>query len=153
MPHHKKYKFIACFLLLVFSVSTIAGFACSIGVDMGYNTKHHATQQATSRQHEHCLGNTKKNTHSPSSKASPTQILNVPDDCCSGQVSNFAQLDKAVTYNNLLLSVPIFSNGILSNFFLTKNQTTPVNSVFQFVRRNCIPNDTDIRIVIQSFQI
>lgn len=153
MLHHKKYKFIAAFLLLVFSVSTIAGFACSIGVDMGYNTNHHAAEKVTNNQHEHGA-HIKKDAHSHHASPIPvTQISNVPDDCCSGQVSNFAQLDKAVAYNNLLLSVPIISTGILSNFFLTKNQTEPVNSVFQFVRRSCIPNDTDIRIAIQSFQI
>ena len=31
----------AALLLLVFGLNTIIGFACAVGVDMGFNTSHH----------------------------------------------------------------------------------------------------------------
>jgi hypothetical protein len=37
----------AAFLLVVFSINTVVGFACAVGLDMGFNTKHHEDEQAT----------------------------------------------------------------------------------------------------------
>jgi Cu/Ag efflux protein CusF len=31
----------AAFLIIVFSMNTVIGFACAIGLDMGFNSKHH----------------------------------------------------------------------------------------------------------------
>ena len=36
----------ALLLLIVFAINTVVGFACSVGVDMGFNTKHHNDEAA-----------------------------------------------------------------------------------------------------------
>lgn len=36
----------ASLLLTVFAINTVVGFACSVGVDMGFNTKHHGKEEA-----------------------------------------------------------------------------------------------------------
>lgn len=38
-PRAIQYK--ALFLLVTFSMNTVVGFACSMGVDMGFNSHHH----------------------------------------------------------------------------------------------------------------
>ena len=45
MMRRINYKIVAAFLLLVFSLNTIAGFACSVGIDLGYNSKHHPVHE------------------------------------------------------------------------------------------------------------
>jgi hypothetical protein len=140
---------------MVFSLNTVAGFACSIGVDMGYNTKHHESIEASHNKddkHE----TTHKHSHSHAHKNFAGAKLKAPnDDCCSGQVASFAQLDKSVVYNNLLLQTPVFLLAFTASFITnTTNDTgVAVNSKFQSFRRSCSIYDTDIRIAIQSFQI
>ncbi len=37
----------AAFLIGVFSLNTVIGFACAIGIDIGFNTAHHHDDEAT----------------------------------------------------------------------------------------------------------
>ena len=77
------------------------------------------------------------------------------DDCCSGQVNSFARMDKAVAYNNLLIKAPLLSPEAYTDFFAIQKEETglTVNSRFQFVRRSCFLNDTNIQLAIRRFQI
>lgn len=153
-PQHKN-RIKALFLLLVFSLNTVAGFACSVGVDMGYNTKHHepaSINEASS--HEHSAVH--KHNHEHSEELVGRQIIKSnSDDCCSNEVTKFMQLDKSVAQNHLLLQAPNFLLAFTSTFLLaSQNENSfAVNSKFQFVRRSCSLNHTSIRIAIQSFQI
>ena len=36
----------AALLLIIFSMNTVIGFACAIGIDMGFNTTHHHDEEA-----------------------------------------------------------------------------------------------------------
>ncbi len=47
MKKNRSIQLKAAFLLIVFSLNTIVGFACSLGLDMGYNSKHHGEETAT----------------------------------------------------------------------------------------------------------
>ena len=52
----------AALLLIVFSLNTVIGFACAMGVDMGFNTHHHDEEEATETTvHVHADG--KKHQH------------------------------------------------------------------------------------------
>ena len=51
----------AAFLLIVFVTNTIVGFACSMGLDMGFNSKHHSERGAEEVVHVHANG--KKHVH------------------------------------------------------------------------------------------
>lgn len=143
----------AIFLLMVFSLNTLAGFACSLGVDMGYNSEHHKhDKHAHEKGHKHELGHSHGHLQY---KYSGPRFSNPSDDCCTNQVKSFAQLDKSVVHNNLLLKVPIFYIFSVRKFINEEKDELgiSVNSRFQFVRRSCSLDDTDIRIAIQSFQI
>lgn len=136
-------KFKALFLLLVFSFNTIVGFACSIGVDMGYNARHHAHGKSHHKHHHH------------NDIKSSAYYENANDDCCSHEVAKFTLLDKSVSENNIALQAPVFLLAFASTFLLqiVPENEVAVNSKFQFVRRSCFLNDIDLRIAIQSFQI
>ncbi|HEY5631199.1 MAG TPA: hypothetical protein VIR31_03660, partial [Nitrososphaeraceae archaeon] len=53
MTRQVKNKIRALALLTVFSLNTVAGFACSVGVDMGYNAHHHEHGKKHLHKHEH----------------------------------------------------------------------------------------------------
>lgn len=136
------------FLLVVFSLNTLAGFACSVGVDMGYNRHHH--QHGEKHVHKHGLGN--KHHHHSTAKLNGASSK---DDCCSNDVTRFTLLDKSIAQNNLHLESPVFLLAFTATFFspaINKSGLT-VNSTFQFVRRSSFLNDTDIQTAIRRFQI
>lgn len=149
MASERKNRIRALILLMVFSLNTIVGFACSVGVNMGYNQKHH-------EHHKHEKGH-----HLHSHKSIPVSvpsgsIIKAPiDDCCAGQVTDFAKLDKLVSYNNLIIKAPVFFILAYNDFLKSDSgQIKPsFNYKFQFVRRSCFLNDINIRIAIRSFQI
>jgi hypothetical protein len=162
MVPQRKYKIIASLLLLVFSINTIAGFACSIGVDMGYNTHHHQgadhpreygsdetnTDGVAHHKHAHHHNNDKKT-------SAGTNCGSTDDNCCAGDVTKFIQLDKSVAHNNLELQTPVFFLTFTASFSVhAKSESgATINANFPFVRRSCFLNDTDIKIAIQSLQI
>ncbi|OQP60140.1 hypothetical protein A3860_34230 [Niastella vici] len=92
----------------------------------------------------------------PLSFLSGSKIKGPVEDCSAGQVTDFAKLDKSVSYNNLIIKAPVSFIILAYNDFLNleSGQIKPFfNSKFQFVRRSCFLNDINIRIAIQSFQI
>ena len=142
----------ALFLIVVFSTNTIAGFACSIGIDMGYNSHHHSHEKA----HHHVANkNEPKHIHNHTHFPIAQFKNGASDDCCSNDVAKFALLDKSVVNNNLDLQAPIFLLVFSATFFpQTINESgLSVNSTFQFVRRSSFLNDTDIQMAIRRFQI
>lgn len=83
---------------MIFSLNIIAGFGCSIGVDMGYNSSHHdsdANTQLPSKSHAACDAE-----NLPAS----TNDAGTKDDCCSGGIKDLMQLDKSIVYNTLLVN-------------------------------------------------
>jgi hypothetical protein len=150
----RKNKVRAVFLLSVFSLNTLAGFACSVGIDLYYNTNHHShSLNSHVKTHTHDSKHQHKHSHTEVDMQSGDQPEK--DDCCTDEVTKFAQLDKSVA-NCFLLQAPVFIK-IIPEFYLLSTlqpvQAISVNSNFQFVRRSCSIYDTDIRIAIQSFQI
>ncbi|MFN2439938.1 MAG: hypothetical protein ABR503_12115 [Chitinophagaceae bacterium] len=156
MSQKKKYKVIAAFLLMVFSLNTLAGFACSIGIDMGYNSTHHKHEKKGHVKAHQDSGSKLSHESNPCHKDIPVPIKRESSkDCCANQVNSFAQLDKSLTQNNLLLQAPVFFIATVTKFCISYCETFELkrNIGFQFVRRSCSTYDTDIRIAIQSFQI
>lgn len=154
MKQPVKYKIIAFFLLMVFSSSTLAGFACSMGIGRAHQTGHHEHKEFYSdgvdtkiHQVEHSL-----QTHA---LLPVLKIADPDEDCCIQDVTSFIRLDKSLVELQLCLQAPAFLLGFTSVFILQGNRESKIsaNPKFQFVRRCCFLNDTDIRIAIQSFQI
>jgi hypothetical protein len=136
----------AAFLLAVFSLSTVIGFACGIGIDMGFNKTHHQGEEATEihvhkdgKKHHH-----KKTGHTHDSKK---------DDCCSDKVVKVAQADKAVT-QTVKYSSPVFFTAFLIAYHNTGIFfPSPISTFHKYFVRGHHPPISDIRIAIQSFQI
>jgi hypothetical protein len=151
MRQELKNRIKALLLLVVFSTNTLAGFACSIGVDMGYNTHHHEHGKKHSHQH----AENDKHNHSHIKATTAFKDAGSKDDCCSNDVAKFALLDKSVIDNNLHLQAPIFLLAFSTTFLpQTINENgLAVDSKFQFVRRSSFLNDTDIQTAIRRFQI
>jgi len=149
----------AIFLLAVFSLNTVLGFACSIGIDMGYNSSHHqhGSLQSSEKTHAHKSGikHSQGTSHNPGHKHTHGTTKSTPDDCCANEITKFIQLDKSVVRTNLDMQAPTFVSTFNFIFFqpsLNENNFAHSSGLLP-VRRSCSLYDTDIRIAIQSFQI
>jgi len=163
MTKQGKNKIRALFLLLVFSLNTVVGFACFLGVNMGFNSKHHDEEATATVVHIHADG--KKHVHYEKKKAhthgkshdhdQPTNHHKSKKDdgnCCSDELVKLGQLDKSLPqYLNILHSTiliaffDVFYNVVLPSPGVVKN-------IKQFLR-GYHPPISDIRIAIQSFLI
>ena len=150
---------------MIFSLNTIVGFACAAGIDMGFNTKHHEAEKATNalvhihkdgKKHVH---QEKKHSHN-NSKAYRHDYAVVSDkattgddDCCSGKVTSFQQLDKSIAVA-LGLVHPVFYTATVSNYFYL-SVLPPAGNIkdIKLFVRSYHPPIADIRIAIQSFQV
>ena len=97
----------AALLLIVFATNTVMGFACAIGIDMGFNTKHHDDGEATETPvHVHADG--KMHEHPKEANAHNLADKKIPEKggCCNDEVVKF-QIRKESYY--------IFMREILRN--------------------------------------
>jgi hypothetical protein len=174
MNRNLSIKLKALFLLVVFATNTAVGFACAIGVDMGFNSPHHNETEEPAEVHIH--GDGKKHVHEKEASEVTTHVhedgmkhqhdsepakqitiagsnLLTKDDggCCTNEVQEFQNLDKNVTVNTGI-NIPVFV-AILSTYldvdFSTALKDFPVNYKARFY----YPPPPDIRIAIQRFQI
>lgn len=152
----------AAFLLLVFALNTVVGFACAIGVDRSFNAKHHHEEATTPVVHVHSDG--KKHIHEKTSKhdygkkshhdgEDNDNTKENKDNCCKDQVLKFEQLDKSIA-NTFAYSSPVFFTDFMTSFYykgaLYSSEDIP--KIKYFVR-SYHPPISDIRIAIRSFQI
>lgn len=157
MNRKKSIQFKAAFLLIVFSLNTIIGFACAVGLNMGFNS-HHNEQEVTEisvhvhsdgEQHQH--HNEIKDHHDETVNDHPP--TNDKDNCCNDEVMKFQQVDKAIA-SSVTLLCPVFFTSFPASFFNIDilSSKKKLSGIKYFVR-NHHPPIPDIRIAIQSFQI
>ena len=138
----------ASFLILVFGLNTVVGFACAIGANRGLNKTHHHEEkvvethvQADGKMHQHGKRE-HKHSHTPAK-----------EDCCNDQVLKIFQADKGAP-PMAKLSSPVFFTSFVASYFAMgidySSQVSPSNKYFVRSHHPPIP---DIRITIQSFQI
>ena len=150
---------------MVFALNTVVGFACSMGMDMGFNSKHHHKDESSKavvhvhkdgKQHVH---QEKKEKHSHDNSHSDDQASNHheksgdKDNCCNDKVRSFEQLDKSVP-NTASLVHPVFFTAFVSTYY--NIQILPHADIIKDIKpyvRSYHPPIPDIRIGIQSFQI
>jgi hypothetical protein len=164
MLKKRKYKIIASLLLTIFSLNTVVGFACSVGIDMGFNSKHHHVEDATEATvHIHSDGqkhihNEKKENrnHSKSNHndkaANHHNSGNKQDNCCNDEVTKFSQVDKTVPRSFDIIHPPFLIAFFDVNYNVDLPSPGIVKDIKQFVR-SYHPPISNIRIAIQSFQI
>ena len=168
-------QFKAAFLLFVFSLSTIVGFACSVGLNMTIPDDHHkelATHQQKSHEHgkphEHDASadhhqNPASHHENPATHHSKQadhhkQVNNLQenteDDCCKDEVAKFEKSDKrtpqSFNYNLQAPFVSVISSSLCNIDAIAYYIHTPSNKFFV---RNHHPPIADTRIAIQSFLI
>lgn len=149
----------AAFLITVFSLNTLVGFACAIGIDMGFNSTHHDDDvmmevsvhtHADGKKHEH--HNEKVKPHHGTENHQKPQ--GTGKGCCNDKVLKFNEVDKS--------AVQSLSSGISSVFFtsfiIPFSNSIILFSSYQgsgnkYFLRNYHPPIPDIRVAIQSFQI
>jgi hypothetical protein len=125
------------------------GFACAIGVDMGFNTLHHEEEETAVSVHVHANG--AKHLHEEAENKHKDNDKN--DDCCNDKVLKIFQTDKAVPQFDKLIS-PIFATAFIPVYH-TINISYPsqVSTSNKYYVLGHHPPIHDIRIAIQSFQI
>ena len=152
MKRESSIQLKAVFLLIVFSLNMVIGFACAMGLDMGFNHKHHhdwkkTTIQKTSHQPDKCCSNNEADNDHPKSKDDK-------DNCCNDGVMKFAQVDKLLTQSLNSIDNPAFFTVFVSSYYrIHVLSVSPVTKSIKYFVRSYHPPIPDIRIAIQSFQI
>ncbi|CAN5348166.1 hypothetical protein BH09BAC2_BH09BAC2_15440 [soil metagenome] len=162
MIRNASIKLKAAFLVIVFAMNTVVGFACAIGIDMGFNTKHHHEDDATEavvyvhkdgKKHVHHESKEKLHHNKPHHQEEANKTGNGKDDCCNNYVKNFEQLDKSIPGTvSILYPVFITTFGASNYNFNVFPYTNFVSNKKPFVRGHH-PPIPDICIAIQSFRI
>ncbi len=121
-------------------MNIVTGFACSIGIDMGYNTHHHEHEIAEGSVHHH---GEKKHQKEKSGK----------EDCCKDSVTKISLSDKELVHTT--------SFNFANPYALTA--LPPVNELIilypalitypKYYNQGHHPPIPDICIAIQSFLI
>lgn len=153
MKRNISIKIKAALLLLVFSLNTGVGFACAVGLDMGFNTSHHQEEATKPSIHIHSDG--KKHEHHNESAKQHHEEKETPkkdkDDCCNDDVLKFQNLDKNLNQNNkTAINIPVLT-AILTTFSgidIFRTAEPPLHTA-----RYLFPPPPDILISIQRFQI
>lgn len=138
----------AAFLLTVFTLNIIVGFACSVGVDMGFNSHHHEDEEATE---VHTHSNGEKHHHEKAGHKHSHK--DGKDNCCNDKVLKIAQTDKAIPQVAKLISPVFFTAFVATYFDFNISYPLQVSTSDEYFVRWHPPPDSDIRIFIQSFQV
>ena len=155
----KKIKTIqlkAAFLLIAFSLNTIIGFACAVGLDMGFNSHHHHEETTDATVHIHVDGkhhHTIAKIHHEEATKNLHETTDDKDNCCNDKVTKITQQDKAIS-QSISLDSPIFFTALISSFYnIDVLYSNEVDSHIKYFVRSYHPPIPDICIAIQSFQI
>ncbi len=153
MKRNLSIKIKAAFLLAVFSLNIVVGFACSVGMDMGFNKHHHDSEvTAENTGHHHSVqSNNSSHHHDEVDKQSSKADDN---NCCKDKVTKLTTADKSLPQSYSAVVNAIFFTSFVSTYFQVN--IFPINpdniSLRHFVRSSP-PTIPDIRIAIQSFLI
>jgi hypothetical protein len=170
---HTSIKFKAAFLLIIFAFNTIVGFACVLGVDVGFNATHHHDEETENSVHIHANGekhhhdeeayndledinlNAEHHQHNNESTKNhyDSKESSEKDDCCNDKVIKLQNLDKNINQNSTYAFSHAIFIAIINNFFglvfLNSHKTFPQKTRIRFF----YPPPPDILISIQRFQI
>jgi hypothetical protein len=139
----------AAFLILVFGLNTVVGFACAIGVDMSFNISHHHDEATEISVHVHA--NDKKHHHEE--KEDNDANNDKKENCCHYKVIKLSQTDKAVPQAAKIVSPVFFTTFVAVYFKINIAYPSQVNIADKYFVLGHHPPIPDIRIAIQSFQI
>jgi hypothetical protein len=179
MRQNKSIKLKAAFLLTVFALNTVVAFACSLGLNMGYNENHHNAEKvqpiAAAHSHSHAPGtkphhhntpathshdgnakHSDDNKHSHGEDAAAShhheKSSSNDDDCCTDTAIKFQTEDKKLQQSQTVdIKAPVFV-AFLSAFLGLDLAPERATTALKFLVPQFYP-PPDIRIAIQSFLI
>ena len=99
----------ASLLLIVFSMNTVIGFACGMGVDMGFNKHHHEEEEAIeTTTHHHADGKIHQH-HDEAAKQNhhDSKENSEKEGCCNDKVIKFQNVDKNLAAK-IIVAPPAF---------------------------------------------
>jgi hypothetical protein len=152
MKRNRTIQLKAIFLLAVFALNTLVGFACAVGLNMGFNTKHHHAEDPVSSAitaHHHHEGVI----HHHQEKATKTKNATEDGNCCKNEVIKFSQLDKLLAHAVYAgIEMPVI---LVHLHFLYQHYLSPFTQSHEQLQvvRPYISSSRGIRVSIQSFQI
>jgi hypothetical protein len=171
MKPTRAIQFKALLLLIIFSLNSVVGFACSLGVNMGFNAGHHShdaghhhehPEEGDASHHHHAGGDGTRDhhhsaahEHSNSHDNTALNIVGSGENCCNDFVIAFQSIDKAIVKDGssvqqraIVLLSP-FILALVSEIINTKGFTQH----FRVPPKALDHSPPDIRVFIQSFLI
>jgi hypothetical protein len=164
----KSIKLKAAFLLTVFTVNTLVSFACSVGLDMGFNTSHHSNEKKAKihshgHKHAHGIASDGKHSHSAHSHATAhkhshdlasglQKNQDQKDNCCTEKSVELQKQDKSANHSsNPVIKIPVLVPFLAA--FCGYEMEAELSPILHnlFIPQYYPPPDK--RIIIQSFQI
>ena len=154
----------ALFLLVSFSMNTVVGFACSLGIDMGFNSGHHEDHDEEQPNHsdevhsgvqeaDHYSKHLLNHAHTVAYVENGPVITTSEDEhCCKDFVVGFQNLDKQLAQKlsfakNKIATTPFILHSTLTFKYIIYLEPVRIPPK--------IPDHSppDIRVFIQSFLI
>ena len=141
-------QFKAVFLVIIFSLNMFVGFACSIGIEMGFNAPNHDEAEIkTTHTHTHHHGAHKTHDH----KKSHTEKRE-KNGCCNDEVQKVQQLDKNINStakSTILLFTALLPPSFFQTYIVKLFKTNPS----KYRERFFYPPPPNILVESQRFQI
>ena len=148
----------AAFLLFIFSLNMLVGFACSIGLTGGNNTSHHPpeTEKKSAHAHSHNHGKTNKgHDHDyakPHNHKTDHKDKKEKKGCCNDEVQKVQQLDKNLNSNAKIIAFDVIADLPQTHYryysvILSKTNPAKLRERFFY------PPPPNILLSIQRFQI
>lgn len=152
MSQIKSIQLKASFLLFIFSLNMLVGFACGMGADMVSNSDHHTDAVVEKLQHgdeQHSGGGN----HSHSSHKIPDHKKEKKGGCCKDGVVKISQADKSLPSSQKIIKGFFVSpDVVLYPVYHFTQHNANFSEEHYFVRGNHPPG-RDILISIQQFRI
>ncbi len=157
----------ALFLLVIFLLNTLVGFACALQIEYKsqgskseehvHDHSSHAHDSASSADIAHNHGSHKHSGNRETAHKKPelnhSQSGSAEDgSCCQDEVRKFYSLDKIAPQSGKIIAKPPVLD--ITGFYYTPLAVLPIKKGFdKYLDNRQRPPTNDIRIAIQSFQI
>jgi hypothetical protein len=153
----------AAFLLIVFSLNTAVGFACSVGFDIKFTGSHHGKEKVSithkhtephHREEKTIAAHKHDNSHQHDGAITDDhQSEKTKDDCCTDEAIKFAQIDKRAPQSFDFSFHPVFFALFLTSIYNFDVFSDKLIAHRKYFVRGNHPPIPEIRIAIRSFQI
>ena len=118
-------------LLTVFSLNMLLGFACSLGINMGYNRDHHHLNSVSEKYSDNLVTDCHADFSGDDNSNEGSDSSN-DKDCCSNGVVKFFKLDKNISTTNVELCSPLLLmvNHLLIRWTVQHLKKTSLRFIF-----------------------